>query len=262
MILAKPLHLGPEFGAQFTDSSVVAAYQHRPPYPPEIINVLSRLVVGPQVVLDAGCGTGAIARGLAERVDRVDAIDPSPGMHRVGRTLPGGNHPALHWILGTAEEAPLHPPYGLIVTASSLHWMNWPVVLPRFWSVLAPRAVVVITEQHVLPTPWDEDLAPIIARYSTNRGYQPYDLAEEIETRGLFRPLGLRAVEPIPFVQSVEEYIESFHARNGFSRDRMTREAANAFDRAVETVVSRYCPDRIVHLEVIADAIWGEPAQG
>ncbi len=258
----KPAHLGPEFGSQFGDPSVVAAYRYRPPYPSEILDVLARLAVEPRTVLDAGCGTGAIARGLVGRVDRIDAVDPSPGMLAAGRELPGGDQPGLRWVLGTAEDAPLRPPYGLVVAASSLHWMDWPVVLPRFRDALAPGAVLAVVSERVRPAPWDADLASVIARFSTNRGYQPYDLVEELETRGLFRPLGSHAVVPVPFAQPVRAYVESFHARNGFSRDRMDPAEASAFDRASAAAVAPYCPEGVVHLDVAAEVVWGEPPPG
>ncbi len=77
----KPKHLGPEYGAQFRDQSVVAAYPHKPPYPAEVFTVLASLVRdAPRTVLDLGCGTGDIARVFAPQVDRLDAVDPSPAM--------------------------------------------------------------------------------------------------------------------------------------------------------------------------------------
>ena|SRR2546425_3397787 len=42
----KPKHLGPEYGAQFSDPSVASAYRFRPPYPGEgytILHVATRL---------------------------------------------------------------------------------------------------------------------------------------------------------------------------------------------------------------------------
>src|SRR5262249_40499639 len=137
-MLPKPAHLGPEYGAQFGDPSVVAAYPCRPPYPPETFDLLLGLIVDePRVVLDAGTGTGAIARALGGRGGGVAAVAPSVGMLAAGRRLPGGDHPALRWIEGTAEGAPLDPPYALITVAASLHWMDWAVVLPRFRDALS-----------------------------------------------------------------------------------------------------------------------------
>ena len=107
-----------------------------------------------------------------------------------GRQLPGGDHPLLTWINGSAEDTPLHPPYGLITAAASLHWMAWEIVLPRFRDLLVPGGVLAIVEQRQAPQPWDDALIEVITRYSTNRFYQPYDLIAELEQRGLFPAAG------------------------------------------------------------------------
>lgn len=58
-MLPKPVHLGPDYAAQFGDRGVVEAYRHRPPYPDEVVAILAELVVDePRAVLDGGCGTG------------------------------------------------------------------------------------------------------------------------------------------------------------------------------------------------------------
>ena len=256
----KPDHLGPDYAGQFSDPSVVAAYDHRPPYPDEVFEILGGLVVAPGVVLDVGTGTGAIARGLAARGLGVDAVDPSPGMIAKGRQLPSGDHPALTWILGSAEDATLWPPYGLVTAASSLHWMDWEVALPRFRDLLAPQAVVAVVEERPLPNPWDDALHEIIIRYSTNRRFRPYDLTSELESRELFREKGRQMTASVSFTQSVAAYVESFHARNGFSRDRMAPDQAVAFDRAVARLVTPYTENGVVSLHIAAEVIWGVPA--
>src|SRR5690242_11835978 len=111
----KPDFLGPQAAAAFQDASVAAAYRYRPAYAPAAIDLLTGLLSDrPRAVLDVGCGTGAVARALAPRVDRVDALDVSAAMVAAGRALPGGADPRLRWIVGRAEDAPLAPPYALI----------------------------------------------------------------------------------------------------------------------------------------------------
>src|SRR3712207_7136062 len=53
----------------------------------------------------------------------------------------------------------------------------------------------------------------------------------------------------VPFRQPIADYVESIHSRNGFSRERMTREAAAAFDAAVHDLVSLACPSGVVELD-------------
>jgi trans-aconitate methyltransferase len=215
-VRSKPDHLGRDYASQFNDPSVVAAFGHRPPYPTEVFEILTGLVVAPGTMLDVGTGTGEIARLLVELVAAVDAVDPSPGMLAKGRRLPGGDHPALAWIPDFAEDVVVRPPYGLIVAASSLHWMDWEVVLPHFRDLLAPDGVLAIVEERALPTASDYPLHEVIVRCSTNRSFQPFDLIVELGCRGLFREVGRKQTAPVSFAQPVATYVESFHACNGF----------------------------------------------
>ncbi|HET7034908.1 MAG TPA: class I SAM-dependent methyltransferase [Thermomicrobiaceae bacterium] len=261
MTQPKPRGLGPEYAAQFQDPAVVAAYHHRPPYPAETFDILVQLLpAGGEAarVLDLGCGTGDLARPLAARVAAVDAVDVSAGMIARGRALPGGDRPNLHWIAGRAEDAPLRPPYGLVVAGESLHWMEWDIVLPRLRRVLAPGAVLALVGRTGREPWWDELLA-LIQRSSTNRDYEPYDLVAELTRRGLFRARGRRRTEPVAFRQSLADYVESIHSRNGFSRDRMTAEQAASFDADASALVRQWTGGDDVELPVSAAIVWGEP---
>ncbi|MGH2561932.1 MAG: hypothetical protein ACRDJH_22955, partial [Thermomicrobiales bacterium] len=100
----------------------------------------------------------------------------------------------------------------------------------------------------------------VIDRHSTNRDYQPYNLIAELEQRGLFRVLGRQTTDPIPFHQPIAAYVESFHARNGFSRDRMPPASAAAFDAEVTRLVTPHANDGLVTLQVPGKVIWGSPA--
>ncbi len=260
MMQPKPAHLGEQYAAQFQDPAVVAAYPNRPPYPAEVFDVLVGLLPDPTAaVLDLGCGTGDLARPLAARVARLDAVDWSANMLSLARTLPGGDQPNLRWIHGKGEDAPLDPPYGLITAAESLHWMEWSVVLPRCKAVLAPGGMLAIVEREEVPQAWWAPLVLLIQRYSTNQEFAPYNFIHELTTRGLFQPRGQHVTEAVTFRQSIGEYVESIHSRNGFSRDRMPAEAAAAFDASVREVLARHFPSGQVELEVRAHLTWGEP---
>lgn len=259
-MLPKPDHLGPEFAAQFSDPSVAAAYHLRPPYLDEIFDVLTGLIVGrPMAVLDVGTGTGEIARPLARRVDRVDSVDPSPEMIARGRLLPGGDAPNLRWIRGFAEDIALTPPYGLITAAASLHWMDWTVVLPRFRDLLTARGSLAVIEDREVASPWGEATGTLCAEFSTNRAYRPYNLIAELEARRLFRTLGRYETTVVPFDQSVDDYVESYHARNGFSRDRLAPERAAAFDRRLRLLLEPFATDGMVRIRRVNETVWGAP---
>jgi hypothetical protein len=125
--------------------------------------------------------------------------------------------------------------------------------------MLTPRGVLAIVEGDRSAPPWRDGLRPILDRYSTNRDYQPYDLPAELAARGLWRQAGMVTLPPEPFRQPLAAYVESFHARNGFSRERMTARDAAAFDAAVTDLVGPYCVAGEVPLQIGARVVWGAP---
>ena len=263
----KPAQFGEAFASIFRDPSVADAYRHRPGYPDALYPFLAGLLApaaegGPRRLLDAGCGPGPVARGMLAFVDAVDAVDFSQAMVDAGRRLPGGDDARLRWIASPIESAPLEPPYALITAAASLHWMDWERTLPRFARALAPGAVLALIEESIAPCAWQAETGPICARYSMNRHFRPYDVrtvADALALRGLFATQGAHETGKVPFEQSIAEWIESLHARNGFSRDRMPAAEAAACDAALAAVLHRHLEDGVVRLEVGARVIWGSP---
>jgi hypothetical protein len=137
--------------------------------------------------------------------------------------------------------------------------MDWPVVMPRLRDALAPGAYLAIVERGEEPSPWSDALLRLIVRYSTNREFQPYHLTSELESRGLFTKVGERRTGLMPFEQSVEDYIESIHSRNGFSRDRMRPDDAAAFDAGVYELVAPHAHSGMLQLRIPAVVTWGVP---
>ena len=154
----------------------------------------------------------------------------------------------------------MEPPYALITAGQNLHWMEWNVALPRFRDALSPYGQMAIVGLSVTSMPWDRELLPVIAHYSTNQDFQRTDLVAELESRGLFTPTGEAYTKTIGFSQPVDAYIEAFHARNGFSRERMTPEAASEYDRIAYDIIAAHCADDIVRQEIRGHVVWGIPA--
>ena len=256
----KPEHLSPSYAAQFQDESVAAAYPNRHPYPAELFDILDELVVDqPRVVLDLGCGAGDVARPIAERVTRVDAVDPSRAMIEIGRSLSGGDDSRIRWICSPAEQFGLPGPYALVVAAESLHWMDWHAVLPKIRDSLTPHGQLALVRRASEGRAWGKQQGGVIARYSTNRDYQPYDLLQELATRGLFVAAGRKRTELLPFRQTIDDYIESYHSKNGLSRQRMGAEAAADFDREMRRILEPHANDGWLEYRVGADVAWGRP---
>lgn len=243
----------------FRDRDVARAYRHRAPYPDETFDILEELLVEPWTVLDVGSGSGQLARPMLRFAARVDAVDPSTAMVGEGRRLPGGDDARLRWIVGTAETAPLDPPYGLITAGTSIHWMTPDVVMPRFAAALAPggRLAVVEKDDGDFPLP---GLLEVVKRHSELHADKIDRFAERIaklESTGRFVKEGERRTTPIKVRRSVDEYLEYLHSTSPLARSRLGDRAA-AFDAEIRAV---FAHDGITVLDqdVVGLVAWGRP---
>lgn len=262
----KPGHWSAKYAQIFKDQSVVDAYHLRPAYLPETFHILAGLMQeqAPKRVLDVGCGTGFLARELIHHADQIDAVDFSAAAIERGRNLPAGDNSKLRWICSPIETADLDPPYALITAAASLHWMDWHIVLPSFNRLLQPGAVLALVENIVQPPPWSDIIAPVIAHYSMNKEFRPYDnrvLARELSDRRLFQQQGEQQTQTAELHQSVDDYVASFHARNGLSRDRLGDDLSQEFDNCLTDLVTPHCPSGFMTLDYNSRVIWGLPLQ-
>lgn len=249
-----------DLGKAFTDQEVVALYRHRPPYPRAVFGALASLIVEPHTVLDAGCGTGALARGLVGAATRVDAVDPSSAMLAAGRALPGGADPRIHWQLGRAEDAELRGPYGLITCGASLHWMHNDVVLPRFRDALAPgaRLAIVDTEARREDDDVREAVLTVIKRYSPIHDHvETSEMVDALVAHSRLALEGQLRTPPVPFEQSVDEYLGFLGSTSSLSRATLGSRAAD-LDRDLRDVFARNQVERIRY-EVIGFVAWGRP---
>lgn len=242
---------------------MVAAYHLRLSYPSAIFDRLLDLLPNPALpVLDLGTGTGEIARELAPRVRRVDALDISPTMIARLREMPGGTHSSLNAIIGRAEEFTSAEPYGLITAGDSLHWMDWDVVLPICARLLVPGGYLAIVHRNEVPPPWQPGLLALIADCSTSKDYETFDLIAELERRSLFEVAGRFATPPQPSTQSIADYIESFHSRSSLSRENMPPGMADTFDRRLRELVEPWSKEGDLHLQTVGEVVWGQPLSG
>ena len=176
-----------------------------------------------------------------------------------GANLPGGVAPNLRWLRGAIEDAPLRPPYGLIVCGDSIHWFNWSVALTRFAESLTPRGHMAIVQREWLaPAEVRSRLRAVYATHGANPDFQPLDPVSELERRGLFRRAGEHAIAPAPWSPTLDALIDCHHSQNGFVLEKMRTPAA--FDRELADVMADIVDhDGRLHLEVIARVVWGQP---
>jgi len=229
--MSKPRYITPERAGAFNFESVARAYPHRPPYPQALIDALGELLPADGgSVLELGCGTGEVSRRLAPRAAHVDAVDPSAAMMEVGRGEEGGDAAHLHWTRSPAEEFETERHYDLVVTALSLHWMDWDVILPRIAAFVKPGgAYAIVLSRTIRSVPWRDAINALVPKYSVIKDFKQIDLIAEVDHFGIFDLGEVQEVGPESFEQSVEDYLDSWSSRAGFVRERLGERAAEEF---------------------------------
>lgn len=252
--------------ADFDHPDVVSSYRYRPQYPAQTFDILAGLITDePRVVLDIGCGTGFLARPLASRVDRLDAIDMSPTIIEEGKRLPGGDDTRLHGMVGRAEDALLDPPYALVIAGDALGWMDWDVVLLRLADALTPSGLFAnLGIEFRTPSGLDafgEGLRALRERY-IRTPWRPnlssFDLFDDLQRRGLFREIGRTSTDVVSFRQPAGDFVRSYHGRASNFLHRLEPEEASAFDAGLRQLVLEHIGPE-VELSVWANIVWGRP---
>lgn len=114
------------------------AYERfRPPYPDalwERLRDLGLMMPGKRAV-ELGAGSGQATAALVEAGLSVTAVEPGPNL--AGRLR--ARLPQVTVLTGTAEEAELpEAGFDLAVAATSVHWLNLEIVLPKLHRALVP----------------------------------------------------------------------------------------------------------------------------
>lgn len=250
-----------EHAARFKSAAVAKRYKDRPPYHPEIIEFLcSLLPEEPKTVLDAGCGPGKIARALADKASRIDAIDFSEEMILAGKQSENGDHPVINWHHSTIEDASLDPPYGLIVAGASLHWMNRSIVLPMFHKALALGGYFVVVDgDGPCNVPWTKTRKELIKEFSTNQNYVPVNLSGMLKNSAEFTIMGQRSFGPYEFSQSLEEFLNSEHSRASLSEEGLGEVGVREFNEKMSEALQPFIKDGVLRYEVETQVIWSKP---
>ncbi|MGZ4654840.1 methyltransferase domain-containing protein [Oryzihumus sp.] len=129
MTSARPVTWDPAQYAVFED------HRSRP-----FADLMARVrVQAPRLVVDLGCGAGALTLGLAQRwaAARVVGVDSSP--HMLEQARAGDPEGRVEWV--EADVADWEPPAGidLLVTNATLQWVPGHLeLIPRWVAALAP----------------------------------------------------------------------------------------------------------------------------
>ena len=232
-----------------------------------MIDTLLGLIEGePRSVLDLGCGPGKLARTLAPHVGRVDAVDFSAAMIEQGRASPGGDHPGIRWILSPVESAPLDPPYALAVAGASFHWFDQERVLARLRGLLGAGAVLAVLDGDTpWRPPWQEREIEIMLDFGERMtGVRPTWRGSDVATKPLvtsagFEQIGVRISEPMPFEQSLDDYVACLHSRQTFCLEAMGGSLALEFGAAIRAMLEPWSERGRVRYEVRTRIEWGRP---
>jgi ubiquinone/menaquinone biosynthesis C-methylase UbiE len=96
--------------------------------------------------LEIGCGTGAFSRRLAERSERVSAIDLSPEMIRIARER-SAQFPSIEFQLADVCERPLPDEhFDCIASIATLHHLPLAEMLLKMKAALKPGGVLLILD--------------------------------------------------------------------------------------------------------------------
>ncbi|MCR2809071.1 MULTISPECIES: class I SAM-dependent methyltransferase [unclassified Microbacterium] len=155
----------------------------RPPYPVELWNTVRDLgVLEPGCsAVDLGAGTGQATGPLLAAGMRVTAVEPGPRLAARMRTA----YPAATVIQERAETVRLPDrSFDLAVAATSIHWMDLDLVLPRVHRWLRPSGLLLVWrnvfgDPAATLTPFRQRIAQIVAeRDAPPRPGNAEDLAE------------------------------------------------------------------------------------
>jgi SAM-dependent methyltransferase len=113
-----------------------AAY--RPSYPPALFDLLASLPRRRALALDCATGNGQAAIGLAERFERILAIDASSEQLAQAR-----QHPRVEYRVARAEETGVGGgAVDLVSVAQAIHWFDFDSFYAEVRRVLAPGGAI------------------------------------------------------------------------------------------------------------------------
>ena len=144
----------------------------RPPYPAAIFEVLrSERVIGPGLrVLEVGAGAGLATRELAASGSQVVALEPGPDLC----SLLEGAVPGVRIVTSRFEEADLPPgAFDSVVAATSMHWVDLSVGLPKAHDVLRPGGFLAVFRTVFGDDTYDTEFRDIVGQIVARRRATP-----------------------------------------------------------------------------------------
>jgi ubiquinone/menaquinone biosynthesis C-methylase UbiE len=135
---------------------IAAEYdRHRPAYPDELLDEAGQVAgIGRgDHVLEVGCGTGQLTRGLAARGLRVTALEPGKSLIALARqNLEGAGE--VEFVNAQFEDASLpREHFRAVFSASAFHWIDPKVSWQKAAEVLVPGGTLALVQYCGLEEP-------------------------------------------------------------------------------------------------------------
>jgi SAM-dependent methyltransferase len=131
------------YGAVF-DTVAVEYDRHRPTYPDELIDLACQaggLTAGDRV-LEIGCGTGQLTRGLVARGLSVTAVEPGQNLISLARQVA----PGVNFVNRRFEDTELPDRFAAVFCAAAFHWLDPEVSWRKVARSLAPGGVLALIQ--------------------------------------------------------------------------------------------------------------------
>jgi ubiquinone/menaquinone biosynthesis C-methylase UbiE len=135
---------------------IAAEYdRHRPAYPDELVDHACRVagIRSGDRVLEVGCGSGQLTRGLAARGLHVTAVEPGQSLMALARqNLEGAGE--VEYVNAQFEDAPLpREQFQAVFSASAFHWIDPEVSWQKAAGVLVPGGTLALVQYCGLEEP-------------------------------------------------------------------------------------------------------------
>jgi SAM-dependent methyltransferase len=143
----------PVTNGQVFDEIAAEYDRHRPVYPDELIGRACQVagISSGDPVLEVGCGTGQLTRGLLARGLHVTALEPGPSLIALARQNLQGE---VEFVNARFEDAPLpRERFAAVFCASAFHWIDPKVSWQKTADVLVPGGTLALIQYCGLEEP-------------------------------------------------------------------------------------------------------------
>ena len=157
---------------QVFDAMAADYDRHRPAYPGDLVDQACQVAgIGPgDRVLEVGCGTGQLTRGLLARRLRVTALEPGANLiARATQNLAGKGPGPVEFVHAKLEEAALpRRQFPAVFSASAFHWVDPAVSWRKVADALVPGGTLALIQYFGLEEPRSQpDQDAVLAALAT-----------------------------------------------------------------------------------------------